>query len=122
MQDLRKSQMTEIIYSDKLVEISHDAIHFRHYYFPVGSKKINLKDVEKIEILSPTLINGKWRIHGTGDFRTWFPRDRKRPRRDMIFIIYFFKSWWRTGFTVENSNEVRQIFIDKGLIKNKNFA
>ncbi len=114
--------MEEIVYTDKLVEISHDAILFRHYYFPVGSKRINLNDVEKIEILNPTLINGKWRIHGTGDFRTWFPRDTKRPGRDMIFIIFFYKHWWRIGFTVENSNEVRQIFIDKRLIKNDKIA
>lgn len=109
--------MTEIIYTDNLVEISNDSILFRHYYFPVGSKKINLNDIKKIEILNPTLTHGKWRIHGTGDFRTWFPLDTKRPKRDMIFIIFFHKRWWRTGFTVENSNKVRQIFMDKGLIK-----
>ena len=112
--------MSEIIYTDKLIEISHDSIFFRHYYFPVGSKKIDLNDVEKIEVLNPTLINGKWRIHGTGNFRTWFPRDTKRPSRDMIFIILFHKRWWRTGFTAENSSAVRQIFMDKGLIKSKN--
>ena len=114
--------MAEVIYSDKLIEISHDAIFFRHYYFPLGSKKIQLDDVEKIEVLNPTLMHGKWRIHGTGDFRTWFPRDTKRPSRDIIFIIFFNKRWWRTGFTAENSSEVRQIFTDKGLIKEKSFA
>jgi len=108
--------MTEILYSDSLVEISHDTLFFRHYYFPVGSKKIALKNAEKIEILDPTLMTGKWRIHGTGDFRTWFPRDPKRPERDMIFIIFYHRRWWRTGFTVENADEVKRIFLEKGLI------
>ena len=113
--------MVEIIYSDKLVEITTDIILFRHYYFPLGSKKIHLKDVENVKLLSPNSRNGKWRIHGTGDFHTWFPFDAKRSTREMIFIIVFHKRWWQIGFTVENPNIVRNFFKDKDLMKQDNF-
>ncbi len=109
--------MAGTLYADKMVEIHHESIIFRRYYFPVGSKKIRFSDVQRIETLQPTVKNGKWRIHGTGDFRTWFPLDTKRPQRDIIFILVFHRRWWRTGFTVEDSDKVIQLFNEKGLLK-----
>ena len=114
--------MAEILYADTLVEISRDSIVFRNYYFPFGSKKINLNHVKSVKTLKPTVWNGKWRTAGTGDFRTWFPRDMKRPSRDEIFIMTLHNHWWRVGFTVENSNAVKQIFEEKGFIKAENDA
>ena len=108
----------EIIYSDKLVEMTTDTIAFRNYYFPFGAKCIDLSNVDSIEIKEPTLLNGKWRIHGSGDFKTWFPRDWKRPSRDKIFIMNLSNSHRRIGFTVEDSAKAISIFKDKYLIKN----
>lgn len=93
--------MTEIVYTDRLVEITRETIKFRHYYFPFGAKTINIGDIETVETLDPSLLSGKWRIHGTGDFRTWFPRDLQRPKRDAIFVLFLRKRWRRIGFTVE---------------------
>ncbi len=109
--------MSDILYADKLVEITENSILFRHYYFPFGSKRINLDDVASVKTLEPTLRNGKWRIHGTGDFRTWFPMDAKRRSRDLIFVITLRKRWWRVGFTVENASIVSDFFRAKGFIK-----
>ena len=69
--------MSNLIYTDKLVEITEREILFRHYYFPIGSKKIDITNIERVKILKPTLLNGKWRIHGSGDFHTWFSCDIK---------------------------------------------
>jgi hypothetical protein len=107
----------EILYSDRLVEITSETILFRVYYFPLGKKQINISDIESIEITEPTLFNGKYRIHGTGDFKTWFPRDRKRPIRDKIFIINLHNKRRRIGFTVENSEKIITIFKSKELLK-----
>lgn len=107
-----------MLYSDKLVEIDDDSILFRYYYFPFGSKRISLDTIKHIEILKPALKNGKYRLHGTGDFRTWYPCDVKRPSRDQIFLITFKKGWWRTGFTVERSGFVQLMFEKNGLVKN----
>ena len=107
--------MKQIVYKDKLVEITQDTILFRHYYFPMGDKKIDISNIKKLEILKPTLMSGKWRIHGTGDFTTWFPWDSGRPKRNMIFRITLHKGWCRIGFTVENSDAVKAIFEKIGL-------
>jgi uncharacterized membrane protein len=106
-------------YKDSLIEISQDNIIFKNYYFPMGSKSINLSQVEYVEAKSPTLGNGKWRLHGTGDlfFRIWFPADYNRPNRDMIFVMKIKKKWMKIGFTAENSQIVSGIFKGKGLLR-----
>ena len=108
--------MKEILYTDKLIDVTEETLLFRHYYFPFGSKRINFDHIEQVTMLKPTLFNGKWRIHGTGDFRTWFARDLKRPVRDLLFIARLAGRWWRIGFTVEDSESVIRIFKEKKLI------
>ncbi len=104
-------------YKDKLIEVSGDAIVFKNYYFPTGSKRIKLSQVEYIEEKQPTLSNGKWRLHGTGDFRTWFPADYARPSRDKIFVIKVKNKWMRIGFTAENSHIVSELLRTRGLLR-----
>ena len=98
--------MNAVIYSDGIIEMTGESILFRKYYFPFGSKRIELSRIDHIEVRTPSLLNGKWRIHGTGDFRTWFPCDAKRPERDRIFIIHLKNRWRRIGFTAEDSSAV----------------
>jgi hypothetical protein len=107
----------KIIYTDKLVEITTDSILFRAYYFPFGKKRVAWPQVDTVEIHEPTIANGKYRIHGTGDFRTWFPRDGKRPTRDTIFIINLRSSKRRIGFTVEDTEKAIPVFESKGLLQ-----
>ena len=103
-------------YHDKLVQITKEYILFHHYYFPFGSKQIKMDQIKEIKVFDPTLSSGKYRIHGTGDFRTWFPCDVKRASRDRIFVITKKKGWVRIGFTVEQSNLALLIFEKLGLI------
>jgi hypothetical protein len=110
--------MSNVLYVDKLIAISDDSLLFRHFYLPVGPTTIPLNAIETIEIVAPSLLSGKWRIHGTGDFRTWFPRDLERPKRDRLFVLFRRKYWWRIGFTVENANDVQRIFSENGFIQN----
>ena len=84
--------MTEVLYSDSLICITKNSIRFQQYYFPCGSKSIEISQIDHVEVLKPTLLGGKWRIHGTGDFRTWFPRDAKRPNRDLLLYLL-----WQLG-------------------------
>ena len=99
-------------YSDKLIEISEDSILIRKYYFPFGSKRVDLSDIENVTVNEPSLISGKYRYWGTGDFRTWYPPDN-RIKRDKIFIMKLKKKWWRVGFTVEDSQTVLNLLRDK---------
>ncbi len=106
--------MTDI-YADKLIEITENSILFKSYYFPFGSKRMELSDIDYVEVTKPTLLSGKWRIHGSGDFRTWFARDLKRPKRDRLFIIHLRNRWRRIGFTVEDSNRLINVLKDRNI-------
>lgn len=110
--------ITESLYSDKLISITDKDIIFYNYYFPTGKKKhVKIYDIEYITVLEPTLRNGKWRIHGTGNFKVWFPKDTNRPHRDRIFIATLKNQWMNIGFTVENGDTVEDLLRSKSLIK-----
>jgi hypothetical protein len=112
------SMKQNLLYHDKLIEISDNAITLFKYYFPSLSQKvINFRDIERVVVKKPTLFSGKWRIQGTGNFKTWYPFDSLRPKRDKIFIVRYKNKWVQSGFTVENSDEVELILKNKNLIK-----
>jgi hypothetical protein len=106
-----------ILYADKLVTIDESSMRLHRYYFPFGSKRVFFSQINELEAIEPTLSNGKWRIWGTGDFRTWFPCDWGRPGRDVIFLMSLSTQSMRIGFTVMDSSRVGQLLRDKGLLK-----
>ena len=109
--------VSEVIYSDKLVEITTHGILFRKYHFPFGSRQLAFSEVDGVLAKEPTWLNGKWRIWGTADFLTWFPRDWRRPSRDRIFFMSFPNKRRRIAFTVEDSETVSSIFSEKSLLR-----
>jgi len=100
--------MDSELYTDKQIEISESSILIRKYYYPFGSRRVELADIEAIYVYEPSLVSGKYRYWGTGNFRTWFPPD-KRSKRDKIFVIKLKRRWWRIGFTVEDSQMVLNV-------------
>lgn len=106
-----------VLYADRLVEITDDAILFRVYYFPWGAKIVPFSEIESIQPFALTFWNGKWRIWGTGDFRTWWPADWDRPRRDRAFLLASHGKRVRMGFTVEDPAQVEAILRAKGLLR-----
>lgn len=107
----------DIIYSDSLVKITGKNILFRRYSFFERDRKVFFSDIEKIVVKKATIWNGKFRFHGTGDFKTWFAKDFDRHKRNKIFVAYIRDKWWRIGFTVEDSDALMRIFQEKGLMK-----
>ena len=106
------------IYADRLVSITENAITFMRYYYPSRkSKVVRFADIESIAVKPLTIWNGKWRLHGTGSFKTWYPEDMNRPKRDKVFFASLKNQWVNIGFTVENSNRVEEIFRRKNLLK-----
>ncbi|MEN6318915.1 MAG: hypothetical protein ABFD82_09215 [Syntrophaceae bacterium] len=107
-----------MIYHDNLISITQQEIIFHHYYFPTEKEKVvRLADIECITVEQPTIWNGKWRLHGTGNFKTWYPRDWKRPKRDRIFFAKLKNQWVDIGFTVEDGNQVEKLLKERKLIK-----
>ncbi len=105
-----------VLYSDSLVEITQEAICFKAYYFPFGSKRVRFSDIDRITAEKPSLRNGQYKLHGTGDFVNWFPRDWKRPRRAVIFFARLRGSSHGIGFTVEEAGPVERILQNKNLL------
>src|SRR5687768_10633418 len=104
-----------MLYSDRLLDITDDAIVLKRYYFPFGAKRVAFTDVDRVAAEQPSWRNGKWRLWGTGSFKTWFPLDWGRPSRDTLFFITQSRSPLRIGFTAENSESVLAILKQKGL-------
>ena len=110
--------MPGLIYHDDLISKTADTIIFEHYYYPSGKvKTVQLADIEWIKVKIATIRNGKWRIHGTGNFKTWFPKGKKRPSRDTMFFAKLRRRWDTIGFTVEDSAKVIKIFKEKNMIR-----
>lgn len=113
--------MSNYLYRDKLVSITEDEIVFENYYFPSSKRKVvRLADIESITVSQPSIWNGKWRLHGTGNFKIWYPADYDRPKRDKIFVASLKTQWVNIGFTVEESAQVEKLFRDKNLIQRFN--
>ncbi len=107
-----------MIYQDRLITLTDDVIILERYYFPTMKRRVvPLTDIEGITVAEPTVRNGKWRIHGTGNFKTWFPRDPERPRREKIFFVELKGRWVNIGFTVENTAQVERILREKALLR-----
>ena len=106
-----------LLYTDSLIEITANTILFKHYSLWGKDRLVFLSDIEKIVVKETSFWRGKFRYHGTGDLKTWFPKDTQRYKRDKIFIAFICNRWWRIGFTVENSTAIKKIFLEKGLIK-----
>lgn len=104
------------IYKDKLIEVTDEGVTFHRYYFPFGNRSVSFAQIERIEVGSPSIFDGSWRLWGTSDFRTWFPLDGRRPSRDRIFVASLRDSSRRIGFTVEDSSEVARVLKERGLL------
>lgn len=109
---------SSVIYADRLVSITQDAVVFRTYYFPFGtSRRVAFSQIDHVEVKPASLGTGRWRIWGTGNPRFWFPLDWDRPSRDKILFIYRRDCSIRIGFTVEDSAKVERIFQENGLLR-----
>ncbi len=108
--------MDETNYRDSLIEINSSHITFFNFGLLGGSKTVRLWDIDKIDILKPDIWNGKYRFHGSGDFRTWFPADYARFKRNAIFIVHLKGKRLRIGFTVKNTKEVIKLLKNKKLV------
>jgi hypothetical protein len=112
-----RANATNILYRDRLIEITDQEVVFRRYYLPLGGDRhVPLSQIESVQIKPPSLWLGSWRIWGGGP-RTWFPLDWARPSRDAIFVAFLRGSVARVGFTVERCKEVAEVLRQRGLLQ-----
>ena len=106
-----------VLYQDHLVSISGNSITFHHYGGPSfwSDRQVFFRDIVRIDVKKPTVLNGKWRIWGSSSLQTWFPMDWHRPSRDRIFHTMLRTPGLNVGFTVENSSRVISILKETGI-------
>jgi len=107
-----------ILYADHLVTLDSAGITFHHYSglpFFASDRTLPYQDIDRIEIRRPTILNGRWRIGGSSDLRTWFPTDWDRPSRDRIFRAFVRTRGMNIGFTVGDPVAVTAILRQQGV-------
>ncbi len=81
-------------YDDGRVACGADSLVIRRYYFPFGDKRVPYGTIKDVRRRPMTLLRGKWRIWGSGDFLHWLNYDPARPRKSAALFIHL------TGKTV----------------------
>jgi hypothetical protein len=107
------------LYKDPLVTITDDGIVVHHYGLLGDSKHVRWANVEHVKALQPTLWNGRWRLHGTASFTTWFASDWARPTRETIFHMKLRSQAVKVGFTVHDAGRVKQVLADRHVLINE---
>ena len=79
--------MTKPIFQDKKLEIYKDWVIIKDYYAPRLDKKLRTSDIENVWIENLTFLGGKYRLWGTGTFRTWLPFHFGRDARNKVLVI-----------------------------------
>jgi hypothetical protein len=102
----------DLPYEDRLIRIDEQGIIIKLFHFPIGATKIIFSNIETVK----GYTGGCFRMWGTGDFRTWFGLDWRRPSRAMTFVILPKKGKRRIGFTAEDSATVAAILRERNLL------
>jgi hypothetical protein len=78
----------EVLYEDDLIELDHEGITLRRYYFPLAmSKRISYTDILDVQQRAMGALTGKGRLWGSGDLRHWAPLDLHRPKKNTAIIL-----------------------------------
>lgn len=108
--------MVSSLYTDPLVSISADGLRLFSYYFPTGSSKlIRFADIAQVMMLPCTLSTGAWRLWGTGDFMTWFPKDFSRPQRPFVFHMTLRSQRVRIAWTAHDAERAAEALRNYGV-------
>lgn len=103
------------MYSDSLIHIADSGLVLKNYYFPFGgAKSIPFKNIEKVMVLAPTVLNGCIRIWGGGP-GVWFALDAQRPWRDALFRVVLKDSAINPAFSAQSSADVIQSLANRGV-------
>jgi hypothetical protein len=74
-------------YKDRWIECTDTDVQIRGYYFPWGTKRIPYASIRSLERSALTVLGGKGRIWGSGDFTHWANLDPGRPRKSVGFSL-----------------------------------
>ncbi len=76
-----------VLYSDRWIECTDDAIQIRGYYFPWGTKRIPYGAIRAVRQVRLDALHGRGRVWGTASPRYWASLDPRRPSKSTALIL-----------------------------------
>lgn len=110
------------VYEDKFVRITDEAIEIKEYTFMKKSRIVPFTEISKLLVKKATVLNGRYRALGTGDFFIWFAYDDRRFERDCLFFMTVKNRYWRIGFSVEDPEVFTRIMTHRCNVVDRYFS
>ena len=82
-----KTEQPLVLYRDRWIECTPEALIIHGYYFPFGKKTIAYSRIRGTQEIQIQALSGKWRIWGSGDLRHWWHLDPGRPHKDQALVL-----------------------------------
>jgi hypothetical protein len=76
-----------VLYRDRWIECTEDAVRVRFYYFPFGTKSIPYSRIRAVQRVTLSTLRGRGRIWGTANPGYWAHLDPARPRRSTALVL-----------------------------------
>jgi hypothetical protein len=77
-----------VVYRDRWIECTAEAVIIHGYYFPFGGKKtIPYEHIRGVRAVPMGPLTGQWRIWGSGDFKHWAHYDPQRPQKHTALVL-----------------------------------
>jgi hypothetical protein len=82
-----KTAQPLVLYRDRWIECTSEALIIHWYYFPFGKKTIAYGRIRGMQEIQMQALTGKWRIWGSGDLRHWWHLDPGRRHKDQALVL-----------------------------------
>lgn len=102
----------QVLYKDARITCDDDGITVKHYYFPVGNKRIEYRDIVSFDQLRLGALSGRYRIWGATDPRYWFHLDTTRPNKSKAVVIDK-GDWVKAVLTPDDPDAVLHVLEEK---------
>jgi hypothetical protein len=74
-------------YADPRIEATAEGLRIKHYYLPVGDKRVGWGELRSLGRVEVGALRGRLRIWGTANPRFWANLDPGRPRKKVGFVL-----------------------------------
>jgi len=83
-----KATAAPVLYRDRWIECTTQALIIHGYYFPLGLRKtIPYERIKGVRAIPMGPLTGRGRIWGSGDFKHYAHLDPGRPRKHTALLI-----------------------------------
>jgi len=108
-----KATGAPVLYRDRWIECTTEALIIHGYYFPLGNRKVIPYDqIRSIQEIKMGPATGQWRIWGSGDFKHYMNLDPGRTKKTRALILDLGKHW-RPVISPDDVDQVKAIIEER---------